>query len=530
MDDKIKKSYNGIRMSCDARERIFTEIMDSEEDGSRKRDDRRKGRQRGRYMLSGWRAAAVVCFGLALVIPTGVYAAGKISEYFTVTIAREKYQAKIKMNWSDDTFNVTLSTKKPRKEESGKEKSEAAAAKQLAKPEKYIKVKADFGKEYSYGDQSYDYYMDEDGNVTTVKHDIPEGTDGMYAYAHRDGGDAAKNFYYNVMYMDVGESEILTLYDKASIEETTVNGHKALLCQSNLVQGSQYNSDLDTDYTLDVYVFYEEYGYVIDFCGMQGLGLEKLISLAKSVSVTEAEKGQASRYEYLSRYQKADMQQYQEEKRKEEIKSPVKGLNQQVAYEGLTCQVTDVKVSSRVKDRDLKKFNDGFFTMEKSNDGFFAQERGYWDGKGILKPYVREKTEQGDGVSKPEVSVTGKEKVQPKMVYVTLKVKAEKEALFELPMVRFLQKEKGTYYDNGNRRYWQYNRPEKIEDALIDFMPCYFKETVGGKGFWLKEMKKGEEQVYHFAYMVDEDLTDDMVLLFNASSSEADIKYVDIMR
>ena len=214
------------------------------------------------------------------------------------------------------------------------------------------------------------------------------------------------------------------------------------------------------------------------------------------------------------------MQQSEEEGQKEKIISTVKGLYQKVAYDGLTCQVTDVTVSSQVKDTNLKKFNDGFFT-EKS---------GYWDGKGKLKPYIREEIKSGDGVSQPVRSVTGTEKVQPKMVYVTMKVKAEKEARFELPMVRFLQKEKGTYYDNGNRRYWQYNRPEKIEDALIDFMPCYFKETVGGKGFWLKEMKKGEEQVYHFAYMVDEDLTDDMVLLFNASSSEADIKYVDIMR
>lgn len=520
MDDKIKKSYHRIQMSRDARERIFAEIMDSDgKIGSEAGDDGKNGRKMGRSAASGWRVAVAACLGLALLIPTGVYAAGKISEYFTVTIGQEKYQAKIKMSRSDGTVKATLPEEKEAGKEAGKEDAKSAR-KHLAKPDQYIKVKADFGKEYSYADQSYDYYMDEDGNVTTVKHDIPEGTDGIYEYVHKDGEDAAKDFYYNVMYMDAGEDEIVNLYDKASIKEITVDGHKALLCQDNLVQGSQYNSEHATDYTLDVYVFYEEYGYVIDFCGMQGLGLEKLLSLAGSVSVTEAEKGQASRYEYLSCYQKADMEQGQGERKREEITSPVKGLNQKVSYEGLTCQVTDVRVSSRVKDTDLDKFNDGFFTEESD----------YWDGKGMLKPYVREKTKEGDGVSKPLVSVTGREKVQPKMVYVTMKVKAEEEALFELPMVNFMAKENGKYINNHNQRFWQYNRPEKIEYALIDFMPCYFKETAGGKGFWLKEMKRGEERVYHFAYMVDGDLTEDMVLLFNASGSNSEIKYVDLWK
>lgn len=517
MDDKIKKSYHRIQMSQDAKDRIFSQIMDSDGNGSRESEDGgRIGRKMRRSAVSGWKVAVAACLGLALLIPTGVYAAGKISEYFTVTIGQEKYQAKVKMSRSDGTLDAALSTEEPRNQKSEK-KDVKATGKQLAKPETYIKVKADFGREYKYLDHSYDYYIDENGNETKVKHPVPEGTDGMYDYSHRDGYQAGKDFYYNVIYMDVGEESILNLYDKAVIKEITVNGHKALQCQSNTVQGSQYNSEHDTDYTLDVYVFYEEYGYIIDFCGMQGLGQEKLISLAESVSVTEVEKGQASRYEYLSRLQKSDVQQQYQEEEQEEITSPVKGLNQKVTYRGLSCQVTDVKISSRVKDTDLKKFNDGFFT----------QESRYWDGKGILKPYVREKTEQGDGVSKPEVSVTGKEKVQSKMVYVTMKVKAERETLFELPMVNFMEKGNGKYINNHNRRFWQYNRPEKIEDALIDFMPCYFKETDGGKGFWLKEMKKGEEQVYHFAYMVDGDMADDIVLLFNADNSKSVIKYVD---
>ncbi len=529
INQRMKESYGKVRMSRDARERIYTEIMDSEEAGNRGAGKERRGNQRGRIALSGWKVALAACLGLALIIPTGVYAAGKISRYLTVTIGGSKYQAEIRMNRSDGTLEASGLSGEGDSENkgSGHQGAESEASENkgsenkisdvLKKPEKYIRVKADFGKDYRYQDCSIEYEGDEDGNVKAVKCEIEEGTDGTYNYSHRDGFHGGKDFYYDVIYMDVGEDAILKLYDKALVKEITVNGHKALLCQANTVQGSQYASDYDTDYTLDVYVFYQEYGYVIDFRGMQGLGKEKLTSLAESVSVTEAKKEQASRYEYLSRLQRAD-QQHEEEVKRQEILSPVKGLNQKVSYEGLTCQVTDVSISSDVKDKDLKKYNDDFFT-EKS---------GYWDGKGKLKPYVREKIKRGDGVSQPGMSVAGTEKVQPKMVCVTVKVKAERKALFELPMVRFLEKEKGRYYDNRNQRYWQYNRPEKIEDALIDFMPCYFKETAGGKGFWLKEMEKGEEQVYHFAYMVDEDMTDDMVLLFDANNSQSDIKYVDL--
>lgn len=98
------------------------------------------------------------------------------------------------------------------------------------------------------------------------------------------------------------------------------------------------------------------------------------------------------------------------------------------------------------------------------------------------------------------------------MVYVTMKVKAKKDhVLFNLPRIIFFEKEKGKYYDTD--LYFKYNRPEKISDALMDFVPCYFRETEGGKGFRIKKMRKGEEQTYHFAYLVDEDLTDHMFLV-----------------
>jgi len=43
-------------------------------------------------------------------------------------------------------------------------------------------------------------------------------------------------------------------------------------------------------------------------------------------------------------------------------------------------------------------------------------------------------------------------------------------------------------------------------------MPQYFKETNGGKGFYLKDLQPGQEEVYHIGYFVDEDYLDNMFL------------------
>ena len=75
-----------------------------------------------------------------------------------------------------------------------------------------------------------------------------------------------------------------------------------------------------------------------------------------------------------------------------------------------------------------------------------------------------------------------------------------------LPSISFLEKRDGEYY----HVYYDddYNRPSRIEDAFMDLMPCYFRETVGGSSFWIQHLDKGEEKIYHFAYLMDEDFVD----------------------
>ena len=505
MDNKIRESYTKIKMPDASKEKIHRQILEMDDRYERAKgnfDGERTGRKN---IFSSWKMGVAACLGVALIVPTGVYAAGKISQYATISIGKDKYQAEIKVQNSKDTVDVSVlpnneATKKTRK---------------------YIKVEADFGTDYQLEDNYTSYYVDQSGKKTQKKLKVKEGYDGMYSYSHKAGFEAGKDFYYNVIYLDTDTDSIINLYDQASMKEMTINNHKALLCESNTIQGSRYTSDYNTSYTIDLYVFYEEYGYIIDYCGMQGLGQEKLISLAKKCTVQETTKENASRYEYMSFFHKAAMDKITDNFDKEEVTAPVHQLNDMVKYSGMTYQVTDVKVSSKVTENDSAKYNPSHFPEEC---------KGLWNKSGVLKPYIRETLKAGNGVSEPEYTVVDEETIQPQMVYVTMKVKAgKKDETICLPELIFLEKEGKTYYDT--KLYQQYNRPSKIEDAFIDFMPCYFEETAGGTSFWIKELKAGEEQIFHFAYIVDEDMTNNMYIrLDNESMYDENMQYIDISK
>lgn len=510
MDHKMRDSYEKIKISREARERIHQQIITSEDcdDASSVKRDRAGGQRRW-SALSGWRLGLAVCLCLLLIIPASVYAAGQISEYFTVSIHKQDYQAEIELHKSDDTAAA----------------SEAPEDKTSKEDKIYIRVELDPGEDYEMGGGEFLYLESETDIEGDPRTKPAEGENGSYDfYYHKNDIGAGKDFGYEVIYMNEKEDAFLKLYNRATMEEITVNGHKALLCIDNTVQGSRYSSDYDTEYTLDLYVFYEEYGYIICFYSMQGLGQENLIALAEKITVTEADREKASRYINWSEYQERESLRKPAARKetKKEIKAPVKAIGDwldSAAFHGVTYQVMDVTVTSQVKDTDLQKFDP--YTFTKKND--------YWDQSGKLKPYIREKIQEGDGVSQPKKSVVGTEKVQPKMVYVTMKVNGgEIYPNFQLPRIIFLEKEGDKYY---NTKIYErgMNRPKKIDDVLKDFMPCYFRETVGGNKFYLKDMKRGEEKTYHFAYMVDGDMTEYMLLCFNGGMvKDKYTPYVDI--
>lgn len=475
MEEKIKESYSRLRMPEKAKERIGREIQQSVTAGE-------KG-EKARHFHMRWKTGLAACLGLALIIPSGVFAAKKLSQYFTVKISGEKYQAQISLDKTDAAEPGSVRDKNG-----------------LEEKMKYIQVKSHFGKEYvQAGDEIY-YEQNEDGRMVSHEEQPEIGTDGVYSYCHKDGFEAGKDFYYEVIYVDQKENAVLKLYDQNQKEEITVNGHRALICQSEGIKGSRYRSEKDTDYTIQIYVFYEEYGYIIEYCGMQGLGRERLTALAEKTKVSECGEEKASRYTYLSLYQKGAAVPMPEPQ-KRLVTDSIKPIGQELEDEAFVYEVKDVEVSSQIKDNDKNKLDD---TQIPSGSIL-------WDEKGNLKSYIRESIAWGDGVSTPECFVTGREKIQPKMVNITMKVRAKKDQeLFGLPGITFFEKEGGNYYDT--ELYHQYSRPERINDSLMDFMPCCFREAEKGDSFRLKKMKAGEERIFHFSYMVDGDMTDKMFL------------------
>lgn len=480
MEKEIKNSYKNIKMPEKSKEKIHSEIL-------------RSGAfdKKNRHLFRAWRVGLAACLAFALVIPTSVFAARKISGLF-IKEGAGQYETRVELYGDKESASAEKTSKKDRK---------------------YIKVKADFGSDYTLI-KDVEYISGDDGKVHTKKVKYKEGMDGTYNYAHKKGFSFGRDFYYDVLYIDTKKDVLLNLYNQASRKEITVNGHRALLCRMNTIQGSQYVKDHDSDYTIDLYVFYDEYGYVINFCGMQGLGEDALVSLAKKASVTESGKDKASRYELLSHYNKANMVKLDESETREKITDPVGKVSQTLKNDGFVYQVIDVSVSSKVPDMDEDKFDDN-------------TKKSLWGRDGKLKPYTREKLQMGDGVKTPERRVVGTQKIQPKMVYVTMKVKSKQSNnIFCLPNLLFAEREGKEYYQIWP--YENYNRPAAVEDAFMDCGPCYFKETSGGTGFLLKEMNAGEEAVYHFAYLVDEDMTDNMLLRLGVNPYK--LKYIDLSK
>lgn len=491
MEQNIKESYEKIKMPKDSKEKVYEQIV-------RSADAKKNNEQHGsRRILHTWKVGVAVCLAIGIILPTSVYAVQRIAKYH-VEVSADNYQAEIHLQ---------------KEAEGGKTVPTGGGVSQSGM--QYITIEADFGSNYKYMDDSVDYIQEEGGKLQAKKHKIKEGADGMYSYAHKDGFRAGKDFYYEVIYMDASE-DALNLYDQANVKEISVNNHRALLCETNTVQGSRYTSDHDTDYNLDLYVFYEEYGYIINFCGMQGLGKKSLIELAGKIKVAESTKSGASRYINLRLYHKANMQSEPAFK-KDRVSAPIKSMEESVKADGITYQVMDVKVSSKIKDTDLTKYS----TCSVSSTRSISK---LWKKDGTLKTYTRENIVHGDGMSSPASTVSGTEQVQLKMVYVTMKVKIGRQnELFSLPAPVFFEKEGDSYFDTA--LFWHYNRPERIEDAMMESC-CYFKETEGGAGFRIKDMKAGEEAVYHFGYLVDEDLVDNMFLGFG--STEVSAKYMRI--
>lgn len=454
--DRIKGMYEAIKAPEKAVDRLL-EIPES----------KKTGRQRRTVI---WKLAAVFLLA-AIIIPTGALAVGKITRSFYNQTKKGKYQ-------------VNVDIKKAKEKE-----------------QKYVKVSCHFGK---------DYILDKADE---------EGGDQSYYY--KDGFDAGKDFWYRLIRIDTDKKESLPAYDVGVLKKKKIGNHRTIYYKTNGIVGSRYaKADEATTYNQHLYIFFDEYGYMLEVIGMQNLGEKGMYALGRKFSMQETSKKKADSYILLSRYFDSPTADHiplpQSKPRK--ITGSVWEMDKKVVdeLEGCTFRVTDVKVTDSVKGMDKKAFAE------------YASVKSLWNRHGKLKSYEREKLKFGDGIKNPECQVIGREKVQLKLVQVTMKVKNVKgiSDLLGLPDLHFLEKKKGKYYVSDC--YEKGERPANIEEAFIDRVPFYFEETKGGSSFRLIEnFKKGEERTLHFAFLVDEDMTDRMYLCVAGWSNDTE-QYVKL--
>lgn len=474
MNDKIKKSYEKINISEEAKNRINTAIIMDE---AGKYDKRKIG------VNGSWRIAVAACLAAALVVPTGVYAAHKIYQHFTASVSTEKYCVDMKLK---------------------KVKGEGENSKE-GNIQQYINVTADFG----------DDYIPEKGVEGEL--DNADGKGAWVGYSHKDGFYSGKCFWYQLEYMDENQDEILSAYDVEAYEQMTINNRKAVYCRYNDVVNSQYSKEHATDYGQSIYIFVEDYGYIIEMAAQKGLEKADFIKLAEKIQISPATSAEdASDFVLYSNRQKAAWNCVNDDLIVQEIDADNFYTDGEAEVGKTSVKLKDVQILDSVDTLQSDAFIYNHFNKK------------IVDKNGKIKKYDREKIKYGDGVTEPNALVEKTEKIQPKLVYVTIEVDNPKHIMdkedYQVPSLELISKKSGKLYKADEH----YNRPKYIDDAFTDNMPCYFEESLGGKSAWFAK-NTGDKMTLHFAYLIDEDLTDGMALVLNDwVSSEESLIYLDI--
>lgn len=447
-------------MSMEEKEQLKRSVLE------KMKKDMRKSKQN--YRWKTWKIVAAAA-SAAIIIPSSALAADQIAQLFHNEVHKDGYQLDIdiqKDSKADHTKSETI------KEGKGNP----------------------VVLEYKIPDE---YTMNEKGG-------------GWYSFNHKEGFDAGKDFGVELLKVDKNVEKKFLLDDVGMQEEIKVGDNNGIYVKFNGLMESEYEEESINNYGQRVLVFDEKQGYILQIYAMNGIEKEKLLKYASGITLKPCEQGEECASMLLSEYIKT--------KSDVEKDTPLQGIDashvvsekETILFHGIEYEVNEVQVSDTLET--IMKENG------KGTDGEIWENRlEYSDKKGKLKTYTRETIEYGDGHTTPSSRVVGRKDVAQKFVLVELrvknttkKVKQDVEACLKMD---YMTEENGTYvYDTTS-----YYRPRVVEDCQCDNRPQYFKETNGGKGFYLKDLQPGQEEVYHIGYFVDEDYLDNMFLAVDNS-------------
>lgn len=469
MDDKIRKAYRDIDISEEAQDRIFDKITEQA--------DREEKRRWSGSLSPAWKAVAACCLIFVVGVPVMAKAGGEVVR----ALGGSKILQVLGITADETGSEVDMTFKK-----ASDQKEEMH----------YVRISADFGKDYT--------------SESSKK-------DAMQSICHKDGEEAGKDFWYELIYLDQDEKTVLSTFDNASSQTFQINGNQAVYGMKNGIVGSRYEKDDDTDYAQSVYIFDEADGYLIRIGAQKKMGKKNLLDLVSRIRIERADsEKEASPYVNYSKMDRTGWEVQDQSAGKEQKLSTDRfhSIDESCAVHGTKFRVMDVSV------------RDSLTSEERTYLAKDVKQKKLFDKNGKLKSYIREKVTYGDGVHTPEQKVTGTERVQPKFVFVTAQVETTSpDEAYCIPALYRITKKDGNVYT----RDCGYVRPDYIADAYTDRMPCYFRESLGGSSFWFTDMSEGKK-VIHFAYLIDGDMTDGMALNVDSWTASDDGIFIDISR
>ncbi|MBE5926510.1 MAG: DUF4367 domain-containing protein [Lachnospiraceae bacterium] len=410
-----------------------------------------------------WKVSAAVC-AVTILIPTVAFASTKIYQYYNTSVSKEDKKVEMVLEGNNT--------------EAGN---------------KYIKLSADFGQDYSI---------------------CKEGA--LMHYEYVEGFEAGRNFWYELIKLDNEEMHNISTYDNETVEELKINGRKAVYCKKNYIEGSRYETENGTIKDKTLYIFLEDCGYFIRMTSQKNLSKEEFIALAEKIQITEVDsKENASQYFMYSDALKPDWELGADDLGlgvKEEVDLSNYHDDSTIDTCGGTVTVESVEILDSVNDLDLSCF------IEE------VEMNQFWDEEGNLKAYDREVLEFGNGIDSPYCKVVDTVTINPKLVYVTLRYEGV-EALFD----NVLQVPKLDLVD-GEKMYvagTNYNRPKDMDKIVCNGFPCYFEETKGGESFYFADLNDGSVTM-HIGYLVDEDMVGGMLLDIESWDGMNAPVYIDI--
>ncbi len=180
--------------------------------------------------------AAAACAVLLLAIPAGVIAAPKIVNYFKSEVKKDQYAVDISVNTEQN--------------------------KKLKKKIPYVSLSYHLPDKYREGGS---------------------GLKGWYEFNHKSGAHAGKDFSFELVQMDKSVDKDYYVDDVKQADNLKISGHKAIYMNRYYIKDSRYIKN-DT-YNKSMFVFYEEYGYMIRYYAMSGVSKKDLSNFASQVKL-----------------------------------------------------------------------------------------------------------------------------------------------------------------------------------------------------------------------------------------------------